>query len=860
MLEQKKPLWKSTLAKGSLLTLLLGLALLTVGPQTVRAQTPTPQQIEQFKQLPPAEQRRLAGQLGIDLQQLEQPVQQMGLEGQAEQWAPMRRPVERSNDTRIIQQFQGLPDGVERLTGMSAGSAEKQSGTNDNSSATGSDKTAADKPLSQFGYELFAGDPSSFTSPADVPVPANYVLGPGDTLVVQLYGKESANYALVVDRDGVIQFPELGPITVIGQSFDDFRQSLLQTIGEQMIGVKASITMGPLRTIRVFVLGEAVSPGSYSISSLSTITHALFASGGITPIGSLRNIEHKRQGEVVGTLDLYDLLLKGDTSNDARLLPGDVIFIPPIGNTVAVAGEVKRPAIYELKGERQAADVVALAGGYLAGAYPRVSRLQRIDSQGNRTIVDVDLTSKAGQQARVGNGDRLEVFSVLDTLQNIVSLSGHVKRPGQSQWQPGLRVSDLVPSVLALQPNPDLSNALIKREQMPTRAITFISVNLGEAIANPASTENHRLQPRDELIVFDKTTDRAQWLRDDVARLREQSDKFNRAPVAIVSGQVRFPGEYPITEGQTLVELLALAGGLTEQAYGLEAELTRTRYNALDQQELEHISLALTDAAKLDSFQLTAGDSLNIKRLPSFNGVEVVSIAGEVQFPGKYRIKRGETLRDLIERAGGLTEHAFPQGSIFQREALKATEAQRYKELRARLETDIAIANLSEDKDPKAIQGAEGLLDSLESIRPIGRMVINLPELLRGNDAFDLALQDGDSLIIPQSKIAVTIVGEVQFPTSHLYEEGLDAFDYIRQSGGPTYIADTDRIYVVKADGRVQLPAQSKWFRPGRMRLEPGDTIVVPLDAGYMKPLEVWSNVTQIIYQIGLGAAAIASL
>ncbi len=280
--------------------------------------------------------------------------------------------------------------------------------------------TAALKP---FGYDLFAGVPSTFAPATDVPVPTEYVVGPGDTFRVQLIGSTRGNYNLVVGRDGQINFPELGPITVSGMRFEEARQMLEQRVADQMIGTRASVSMGELRSIRVFVLGEAEVPGSYTVSGLSTITNALFVSGGVKTIGSLRNIELKRNGATVSRLDLYDLLLKGDTRGDARLLPGDVIFIPPVGPTVGITGEVTRPATYELRGESSAAQLLALGGGLRPLAEPRLATLERIDDS-TRVVMDVDLAGAPGQAAQIRNGDILRVPAVRPTFENSISVTG----------------------------------------------------------------------------------------------------------------------------------------------------------------------------------------------------------------------------------------------------------------------------------------------------------------------------------------------------------------------------------------------------------------------------------------------------
>ncbi len=259
--------------------------------------------------------------------------------------------------------------------------------------------------LKPFGYDLFTRVPTTFAPATDIPVPAEYVVGPGDTFEVLLVGERGGRYTLTVGRDGTVDFPQLGPIAVAGLRFASAKDLLEQRVAEQMIGMRASVSMGALRSIQVFVLGEAEQPGSYTVSGLSTITNALFASGGVKPIGSLRNIQLKRNGQVVRTLDLYDLLLNGDTSGDVRLLPGDVIFIPPVGTTVAVEGEIQRPAIYEVKPGAVASEILYLSGGLTPTADPRSATLERIDERRNRTVVDVDLTTPQGRGVRLQTGD-----------------------------------------------------------------------------------------------------------------------------------------------------------------------------------------------------------------------------------------------------------------------------------------------------------------------------------------------------------------------------------------------------------------------------------------------------------------------
>jgi len=817
---------------------------------------PSAAQIDAFKQMSPEDQQRLAEQYGINLKSFNktrQPAQPRLNSDDAKSHNAKNKKKNKADD-------EGAPPSAEMNNPIHPAIIETilDRAKGDITLDQQGSKRSTGQTLKQFGYDLFDSAESTFTPATDIPIPSEYVLGPGDTLVVQLYGKENSSYNLTVTREGQIQFPDIGPINVAGLSFTDARALIEQTATQQMIGVKAAVTMGELRSIRVFVMGDAVRPGSYTVSSLSTMTNALLASGGISKIGSLRNIQLKRSGSVVATLDLYDLLLRGDTSRDSRLLPGDVIFIPPIGNTVGVAGEVLRPAIYELKGEKAASDAIKLAGGLLATAYPKASRIERISVQGDRTLVDIDLDSTQGKNMPLRNADVVQVFSVMESMEDIVLLEGHIGRPGAVAYKPGMRVSDVIPSANALLPNPDLNIALIERETRPTRQIIVLAFNLGDAISNHGSASNLRLEPRDKLYVFNFETKRAEQLKPLIQRLKLQASKSLRKQVVSTAGTVRFPGEYPFITGMSTLDLISLAGGLTDQAYGLRGEITRIHFDASEQQSLEHLNV---DLANSGSVAIEAEDQLQIKRLPNWIDDQTVNIEGEVAFPGTYKIKRGETMSQVIARAGGLNQWAYPEGAIFSRKDLRQLEAERMEQLKKQLESDIAASQTEEQTGDQKIkvEDAQALLNSVSSAKPLGRMVIDLQKAIKDPQHFDIALRDQDALVIPAHKQSVTVVGEVQFSTSHLYDKNLDANDYIERSGGTTPKADKKRIYVVKANGRVFLPRKSGWFRKNDVAIEAGDTVVVPLDADRIKSLTLWTNATQIFYQIALGAAAVAS-
>lgn len=724
--------------------------------------------------------------------------------------------------------------------------------------------------LKPFGYDLFAGTPSTFAPATDVPVPAEYVVGPGDTVEVQLIGNTRGRYSLVVGRDGRIDFPELGPIPVSGRRFQDVREDLEARVRDQMIGTQASVTIGELRSIRIFVLGDAQLPGSYTVSGLSTITNALFVSGGIKEIGSLRNIQLKREGRIVTTLDLYDLLLNGDTSSDLRLLPNDVIFIPPVGATVSVSGEVRRPAIYELKQETSVEDLLALAGGLTAKADPRMSTLERISGDHQRVTLDIDLSTRVGRQTTLQSGDVLRVAAIRPVLEQSVTLHGHVYRPGQFQFRPGMRLLDLIGTLQELKPNADHGYVLVRRELPPDRRVSVFSADLGLALSNPSSAANLELAPRDEVFVFDLESGRDLVIEPLLREIRLQSGLNEPAREISVSGQVKVPGTYPLEPGMRLSDAIRAGGGVNEAGYGGVAEVTRYTINSESARQAELIEVDLTAALHGDpaaDIPLRPHDRLVVKEIPLWAVQDTVEIRGEVRFPGRYPIRRGETLSSLMRRAGGLTSLAFAEGAIFTRRELQDREAKQLESLAERMHSDLAQLSLQAAQEGgseagQALAIGQSLLANLRETRPVGRLVIDLERSMQAKTGsqHDVILRDGDSLIVPRITQEVTVIGEVQSATSHLYDKSKSLDDYIAMSGGLTARADRDRIYVVRANGSIEARSGASWFHRGGLVIRPGDTIVAPLDTERMRPLPFWQAVTQIIYNLTIPLAAIDAI
>jgi protein involved in polysaccharide export with SLBB domain len=735
-----------------------------------------------------------------------------------------------------------------------------------------------DEGAKPFGYDLFHGVPSTFAPVKDIQVPIDYVVGPGDTFNIQLYGNETASYSLTVGRDGRIKFPKLGPILVSGMGFDAARDALEHRVSQQLIGTQVSVTMGDLRSIRVFVLGEAEKPGSYTVSGLSTMTNALFVSGGVKTIGSLRNIELRRNGHLVSVLDLYDLLLRGDTSGDRQLMPGDVIFIPPIGTIATVYGAVRRPAIYELKKEKTAEHLVEIAGGLSPDADAGLAQLERIEASRLREMLNINLNSSAGRNTEISNGDKLRVPAIRPTLENSVELSGFVFRPGAFQYRAGLRLTDVLSSFDELRPNADRHYIVIRRVIPPEEKIEVISADLERALGARGSAADPELRPRDKIIVFDLTANRSRTVAPIIDDLKLQASATAPAHVVVIFGEVRVPGPYPLEPSMHVSDLIRAGGSLDDSAYTGEAELNR--YEVVDGKERQTALLDVNLAAIRHNepgadLELKPYDVLVIKKTSQWDLPGTIVLNGELRHPGRYPIHHGETLSSVLQRAGGLTDIAFGEGAVFIREELKQREKEQLEMLSNRLQSDLAALSLEAVSTSAVTNGGGGgsassalaigqqLIQQLRNTKPVGRLVVDLHSVMNGRPggAGDVLLRNGDVLLIPKKTQEVTILGEVQSPTSHIYRAGLSRDDYIAKSGGTTQKADRKRIYIVRANGDVVSGGRSGWFRRTQaVEVRPGDTIVVPLDTERVAPLPLWTSITTIIYNLAIALLAIHSV
>ena len=723
--------------------------------------------------------------------------------------------------------------------------------------------------LKPYGYDLFAAGQQGLSPVTSAPVAADYVVGPGDNLNVQLYGSQNMSLQLVVSRDGIVNFPQIGPIRVGGQRYSAVKREIEARVAKQMIGVRADLTMADTRTVNVFVLGEAMFPGSYTVNGLATVTTALFAAGGVKPQGSLRRIQVRRQGALVREFDLYDLLMRGDSANDVALLPGDVVMVPSVGPTASADGEVQRPAIYELKGPATVADLIAMAGGLTPEADPASASLVHVNTERQRVVIDVNPGATAQQSQTIGNGDALRVARLKPIVDSGVLLQGYVYRPGNFAWHEGLKLTDVIGSLDELKPNADQHYVLIRRVLMPERRIAVLSADLAAALREPNSPANIALQPRDTLTVFDLQTVRDRIIEPLMLELGLQGNLAQPTQVVHIDGKVKVPGDYPLEGGMRVSDLIRAGGSLEPSAFGGKAELSRFTVRDGQQRRTEIINVDLAAIARGDEtadVQLQPFDQLSVKEISGWTDQDQVTLQGEVRFPGIYAIQRGETLRSVIARAGGLTDLAFPDGAIFMRKELREREQEQLDRLSDRLKSDVTSMALMAARAGQGSANTEfnvgqSLLSQIKATKAVGRLVIDLRSAIDAapGSADDIALRSGDELVVPRLRQEVMVLGEVQSPASQLFSSDLSREDYISQSGGYTRQADKSRTYVVRANGRVVSGGRHWLVGSGGEPIRAGDAIVVPFNTERLPALPLWQSVTQILYNIAISAAALHS-
>lgn len=676
----------------------------------------------------------------------------------------------------------------------------------------------------RFGSNAFVfGTGNANELPADIPVGPDFVLGPGDNIVLNLWGSQSNHLTETIDRQGEIPLPEAGTITINGMTIAQAQNAIQAQLNTQFKEEHAEISLGRVHTVRVYVVGDVQRPGAYDVSALSSALGALVAAGGPTSRGSLRILRQYRGEQLVREIDLYDLLLKGVRTDTSRLLPGDTLMVPPAGAEVTVTGMVHRPAIYELNGEQTLSQVLDLAGGVLATGSLKEIKVQRVVAHEHRTMLDLQLSENPAQAQqelatlKVQGGDDVVIAQILPFTQNQVFLEGHVYRPGSYPYREGMTVADLLPSSQVVLPEPS-DRADLVRLVPPDYHPETIPINLHDILIGNATVP---LQPFDLVRVYG----------------RYQLD----APMVSIEGEVLWPGNYPMAKGMTVTALVKMAGGFKRSAYRQQADLSSYEVENGQKVTVNHSEVALTKALDGDAradVVLRPGDVVSIRQLSGWQDIgATVTINGEVEHPGTYSITPGERLSEVLERAGGFRASAYPPAAVLDRAQVRELQEEARRQMIFRIENtpiDFRPGVMNEQSAPLMEQAMEQqrsrALAALRSTPVAGRLVIHISSDISRwqNTIADIELRAGDSLTIPKRPNFVMIAGQVFNPGAISYVPGRNVRWYLERGGGPTRLGDQKTIYVVHADGSVK-PRAGKWDTSFfRMRLKPGDVIYVP--------------------------------
>ncbi len=729
------------------------------------------------------------------------------------------------------------------------------------------------RPLPVFGAELFSGVPSTFSPVDNIPVTPDYVIGPGDELKLQIWGQVNQDNSYVVDRTGTIYVPSVGPIHVSGLQYAQLGDFLKAQLSRVYRNFDLNVNLGQLRSIQIFVVGQVKKPGSYTIGSLSTLLNALFASGGPLPQGSLRDIQVKRADKTITHFDLYDLLLHGDKSKDVRLQSGDVIFIPNVGPQAAVLGSVNTSAIYELRGETTFEQIIALAGGRTSLAAGASVRVERISSHKERSVVDVDLTRRDSVQAQ--DGDIITVSPIVDRFKDAVTLRGNVANPGRYGWFQGMRVSDLIPDREALITR----NYYEKTNQLgqgnadyrgPMREGALGIASGGEQANSTATLPPDSRYGSDQNASVSSSDDR-------------NADQATGSTDAAASSARRKLNSRTNTSGSAgaaltaKTSLFAPSTDVILQAPDLDwsyAVIERKNQNDLSTSLIPfHLGKAILDKDETQNLELLSGDVVTIFsqadiHVPNAQQTRFVRLEGEFAAAGVYSVLPGETLRHLLQRAGGFTTEAYLYASEYTRQSVKRLQKQRMNDYADQLESQIttqtsaATAGALTETDATAAQGsaknAQTIVTRLRQAEPSGRIVLELKPDSREIAAVpDLELEDGDRFVVPRIPSSVSVEGQVYNANSFVWQRGKRVKNYLEMAGGPERSADRKRAYVLRADGSV---FSSQYGNFNRAAMYPGDTIVVPpivVKGNFLREL---GSIATILAGFGVTAAAIEVL
>ena len=701
--------------------------------------------------------------------------------------------------------------------------------------------------IKQFGYEIFRQPSTTFAPVDNVPVGSDYVIGPGDTFVVYIWGKIIQDtFSLTVDRDGKVSLPKAGTVFVWGLKFSEAEKIIKTLLLQNYSNFSINVTLGKLRTIRVFVLGEVFKPGGYTISSLSTIFHGLYEAGGPTKVGSFRKIKLIRDNKEFSTVDLYDFLLTGEKGQDAKLQSGDTIFVPTIGRVVAVRGSVKRPRVYELSGESKLSQVIKMAGGITPSGYLNRIQIERIVNNEKKSIFDYEIRNLDSlahdKDVTVNDGDMISIFPINKKKYGYVSISGNVNMPGEYELTQGLTVKELLGKARGILPGTYLPRAEISRYK-DEKTKEIIAFDMGKLLAGDKA-ENNVLQEWDQVIVYTLS---------------------NVIPVQNVqiSGAVNKEAKMELTDNMKISDLIFKAGGLNPTAMLDNAELYHMVVGKEPEIKKVNLRKILIEKNAGEDIILQGNDHLFVREDISWTRKKSVSLTGEFKYPGVYVADYNESVSSLIERAGGFTEKAYLSGAVFTRESARTSQQKAMSRYLERLQAEVyqekanVEARSASDPDAKRaaeqISNKENIAKLYASIEVPGRLIIKIEDMKTfKNSKYDILLEENDALYVPQIPSSVNVIGSVYNSSSIIFEPNKNISFYIDKVGGTTKDANRGEVYVIRASGEVD--KNNAWGT----EVAKGDTVVVPaqinVETNWFKML---IDLSQIFYQVGVGVSVI---
>lgn len=739
------------------------------------------------------------------------------------------------------------------------------------------------KGLPIFGARLFSNVPSTFAPLADTPVTSDYVVGPGDEIVIRAWGQIDVDFQEVIAANGTVSVPKVGVIQVAGIKASDLSAYLKTIFSRTFRNFELTATLGKLRAIQVFVVGQAKRPGTYTVSAMSTLVTAAFASGGPSSKGSMRSIQLKRNNKIVGDFDLYDLLVSGDKAKDVQLLSGDVIYFPPVGPQVAVTGSVNVPAIYELKQNVPLFDLIRWAGGLSTTASGQKAVVERIEDRKVRKVEEFAMDAN-GLSKPVRDGDLVTVYALAPRFDNVISLRGNVAQPGRFPWKEGLRIRDLIPD----------REALLSRDYLLQRnQVVGLDDNVARILRqqSAAGTQlsveelNEKRKPENQ----DNAT-----IADTIRRMQTESEavKFMDPNQSLISRQILRQQDAPRVQEQPRNEAMQFEATTTRSdALRLVNQIKPPQrevnwdYAVVERLNREDLSTTLVPfnlgmallGEPTQNLLLQPGDIVTVFskddiQVPVSRKTKYVRLEGEFVNAGVYQVAPGETLRQLVARVGGFTPNAYLFGGQFTRESTRVEQQRNLDESINRLERDVQrfnivrSQNVTTPEDAAALgQQAENqrqLVARLRQIKATGRIVLEVPPDGRINDLPALPLEDADRFYVPPPPSMVSVLGSVYSENSFVYKPEKRVSDYLTQAGGPTKSADEGSIYVLRADGSVVSKRQGGFLSVSLNNafMMPGDSIIVPEELDRTTVMRGLKDFAQVFYQFGLGAAALKVL